>query len=653
MARKRKPEDSPDAQGTLFEDDYLLRSAGEIVRRPDVALSELVANAWDAGAARVSIEIPENRTDELVVEDDGTGMTKEQFSQRWRTLGYNRVKNQGTMAEFPPERTGSRRRAYGRNGAGRHAMFCFADEYSVRTQRDGEGTEALVRVSRGVAPLTIGILRSFPAEGHGTRLSVRVVRSLPDPDRVREVVSSRFLHDPGFEVTVNGRAVPLQEREGHIQSDTLKVSDAVSIEVIVIEGDAGRTKHQSGVAFWVGGRLVGQPGWTVGQSQLLDGRTRSGRRLTFIVKSDDLFDEVLPDWTGFRPSPLMLEVEQRVTDHVSKVLRENMASRAKETTRQILRDHRPQLDTLDPSARLEIAEMVQSMTASDPFLPAEAVSAALDGAIAVKARSAALFEKIMGLADQDLEGLNRLLDEWTVRDALTVLDEIGRRIREVETLEKMMGRRDVNELQVLHPLVTSARWLFGPEFESAEFASNVTIRRAVEKVFGQKLKKSVFKNPSNRPDLLFLADSTVSAVGTEDFSGQSNLTTLKRVLLIELKKGGSAVGREALIQAEGYVEDLLTCGLLDGPPYINAFVVGDEVEPRVTTVRKVGDQPERARIELHSFSQLVRTANIRLFKVRDRVKERYESQGRDLLDEILGEKQLPLVVIPEGPHATS
>ncbi len=44
---------------SLFEDDYLIRSLGTIVTQPDIALTELVANAWDAGATEVSIFIPE------------------------------------------------------------------------------------------------------------------------------------------------------------------------------------------------------------------------------------------------------------------------------------------------------------------------------------------------------------------------------------------------------------------------------------------------------------------------------------------------------------------------------------------------------------------------------------------------------------------
>ncbi len=40
-------------QGSLFEEDYLLRTLGAIVHSADIALTELVANAWDAGASQV------------------------------------------------------------------------------------------------------------------------------------------------------------------------------------------------------------------------------------------------------------------------------------------------------------------------------------------------------------------------------------------------------------------------------------------------------------------------------------------------------------------------------------------------------------------------------------------------------------------------
>ncbi len=122
-----------ETQGTLFEEDYLLRTLGTLANSADVALTELVANAWDAGASEVSITIPEKYTELLIVEDDGTGLTRDNFHCRWMKLGYNRLKHQGKKVEFPPERQGNRL-AYGRNGVGRHGLLCFNNEYEVKTK---------------------------------------------------------------------------------------------------------------------------------------------------------------------------------------------------------------------------------------------------------------------------------------------------------------------------------------------------------------------------------------------------------------------------------------------------------------------------------------------------------------------------------------
>jgi len=42
-------------QESLFEEDYLLRTLGALARVPDIALTELVANAWDAGTNKDEI----------------------------------------------------------------------------------------------------------------------------------------------------------------------------------------------------------------------------------------------------------------------------------------------------------------------------------------------------------------------------------------------------------------------------------------------------------------------------------------------------------------------------------------------------------------------------------------------------------------------
>ena len=62
--------------GSLFEENYLVRSLNNsIVSQPDIALTELVANAWDAGATRVNIFIPDKKGDKLKIMVQGSQKT--------------------------------------------------------------------------------------------------------------------------------------------------------------------------------------------------------------------------------------------------------------------------------------------------------------------------------------------------------------------------------------------------------------------------------------------------------------------------------------------------------------------------------------------------------------------------------------------------
>ena len=71
------------------------RHAGSVVHDPHIAIVELVANCWDAGAACVEIAWPEETEGEIAIADDGVGMSDKEFRHRWMTLNYDRVAAQG------------------------------------------------------------------------------------------------------------------------------------------------------------------------------------------------------------------------------------------------------------------------------------------------------------------------------------------------------------------------------------------------------------------------------------------------------------------------------------------------------------------------------------------------------------------------------
>ena len=631
-----------------------MRVLGTLARSPEVALTELVANAWDAGASFVNIVIPDDYGETLVVRDDGCGMTPEQFRKRWMTLGYNRVSHQGLLADLPPERKDWNRRAFGRNGVGRHGLLCFASEYQVESLRDGTGGRYVVRTTDGENPFILLSEEFFAAEGHGTTLTATVAFNLPKPEGIRNVLSARFLHDPQFTVIVNGQSVPLWEHSGLIDRVSLKITDDLSVEVFFIDSTrAARTTQHQGVAFWVGGRLVGNPSWILGTRLVIDGRTRIAKQHTVVVKIDGSFDEVLPDWSGFRESELVAKLYKVIGDYVEEMFRQLSRGRIQDTTETVLREHRQDIESLMPLARLEVAEFMERYTAQEPLVQPESLSAAVRAMIQIeKTRcGAALLEKLSKLSEEDIEGLNKLLESWSVRDAATVLEEIDRRLIVIEALNRLSGDKKADELHTLHPLVTEARWLFGPEFDSPEYASNVSLMTAALEIFKKRATSTTFLNSRKRPDLLVLADMTISLVATERYDDTNALSMMGEILLIELKRGDSEITRENLNQANDYVDDLLSSGLIDGTPRIRAFVVGHKIGDKMQTVRTIGEH-ERGKICVTTYYQLVRTANKRLFRLREQLSLRYEELSTpDVLKRVLAEP-LQLQLRAQGAAST-
>lgn len=626
-------------QGSLFEEDYLIRTLGNLSHRADVALTELVANAWDAGASKVDITIPDELEQKLIIEDDGIGLTKDQFHDRWMKLGYNRLRHQGKHVEFPQGRNGNRL-AYGRNGIGRHGLLCFNDQYIVVTRKDGEESTFSISTLSESQPFVLQNESTRKETGNGTRLEVFVQRNLPNPDRILEVISARFLHDPKFVVLINGRSVPLEEHQGLIDQSVLKINDEITLEVMFIDTQkAARSTIYQGVAIWQGGRLVGEPSWTLGTSSVLDGRTRFAKRYTFVAKTNDLSEHVNEDWTGFFHNDIMEEVYSKLSRFIMDAFRTLAKGLVDETKASIRNEFKEQYSELSPLGKYEVNEVIESVVEAYPTSNQETLGIAVEAVIKLeKTRSGkALLQKLSQFSDDDISGLNRLLDQWTIKDALSVLDEISRRMSVVEAIEKLSGDSMIDELKILHPLVSGARWLFGPEFDSAEYTSNKQLRTIVKKIFKIDPNENIFENEQKRPDLFLLSGSTASITGAEQFNIDTNLLEMRRILIIELKRGGSSLSRKNRDQAVHYVEDFIGCKELTGNPDIFAFVVGETVSGKVVGKQRVGDT---GHVCVTTFAQLVDTARRRLFNLQEKLTERYKGvTGVELVQKL---KQMEL-----------
>lgn len=627
-------------QNSLFEDDYLLRELGQVAHVPQVALTELVANAWDAGATRVDLILPSEIDGVLTVTDDGHGMSSAQFKKRWMTLRYDRLKHQGSEVEFPSGRCARPRGAYGRNGVGRHGLLCFADSYEVQTWRDGVLATFVVATESGPSPFVLRSETLGNRDGSGTRLSVHVSRKLPDADEILTVLAARFVHDPEFEIRVNGVQRPFSEIDGRVSEETLNLGPGRSATVIVI--DSTRLNHSSvhqGIAFWVQRRLVGSPSWSVGQVANFDGRTRFARRYKVIVDTQGYEVDVEQDWTSFRATDAVRDLYRATVDHIGKIAQDLAAEVVEAASEDALTKNRSELATLGQGARLEVAEFTKVIAQAHPTISPDFLATAVKAVIHLeKTKSgAALLQKLSALPHNDVDGLDRLLNEWTVKDALRVLDEIDSRISVIETIRRLADDPHTDELHTLHPLILRSRWLFGPEFESQEYCSNVTLQTVARELF--KSSQAQFINERNRPDIVVLPEKTTwQMTGIESFDPvDPTLMQMQHVLVIELKKGGFELTRKEVNQADGYVQDIASSGAMSGTPFISAWVVGQKVAAGVAREKEVGDGNRKyGRVRAATFGSLVDTANARLLKLRNVLSDRYgDASTDDLLNRVL------------------
>lgn len=96
-------------------------------------LSEVVANAWDADAQKVCVEI-DLKESIISIRDDGCGMTRDEFIDRFLFVGYKRREEIGDRTPH------FNRLPMGRKGIGKLSSFSIANVVTVFTLNDGERT---------------------------------------------------------------------------------------------------------------------------------------------------------------------------------------------------------------------------------------------------------------------------------------------------------------------------------------------------------------------------------------------------------------------------------------------------------------------------------------------------------------------------------
>lgn len=390
--------------------------------------------------------------------------------------------------------------------------------------------------------------------------------------------------------------------------------------------------------------MFGEPSWELGKQTIRDGRTKIAKRYTIIVMSDDLYDEVLQDWTGFKESDVMNEVYKKVLEYINDFIKEISKEKIEETKIDIVKEKIEEIRLLNKSSQDEVASFIDEIIEIQPDIQLDTLSIAVDTMINIqKARTGQdLLRKLSEFSEDDIEALNNILNNWSIKDIQVTLDSIDKRILVIEAIERLCLEKTTDELHTLHPLVAQAKWLFGPEYDSDMYTYNRTLMTVIRDVF-KSIKYKEIENPERRPDLVIFEESSIAPYCFEDWNEENNINECKRILIIELKKGGFEIKQNEIMQAMSYVNAIYSSSSLPAKPTINAYVVGGKIS---NTLSRDIKMDETKKICCCTYFELVSTAKKRLFKLQETLTERYEKMSTEnIVSKVLKEpKQVEITL---------
>ncbi|PZU94191.1 MAG: hypothetical protein DCE90_15085 [Pseudanabaena sp.] len=580
-----------------FSSNFLYKHAGRIIQRSDFAIIELVANCWDAGARNVKIQYPSHEDDLLVIEDDGIGMTEDEFKFRWNDINYERLKHQGREVVVSGD-TQRKRTVFGKNGVGRHAVFCFTDEYYIETSNRNSPslTKAIVTISKtdtSRSPFNIEIVsRSKDTTWHGTKIYGKVSRGFTDynTEKIIDLISLKFIADPEFQITVNGRKVAFENLDS-ISERILVEDEEFTRDLSISRIDTqtvGRTTQQTGIAWWVNKRLVGKASWDGYEHSILDGRRASAKRYSYIVQANFLENFIQQDWSDFTDDQQVDKAKKVAYSAIEKDLSMLTKDEKKEKVKAALSANSGNVRKLPPMSKIQIVNFAEQVSDKCPSVKQGDLNSLIEIlANLEKTRTGySLLEKLAKCSIDDLSDLDDILGKWSVYDAKQVLDELRFRLLLIGELEKLVEVKTTDELHQLQPLFQKGLWMFGPKFESVEFTSNRSLLNVIKNLLDKKYQNvGLVSEPRRRPDFVVIPSqesiegSSISLYCRDayDSDNDNEVQGLEEIIIIELKRGGFEISKKEKRQAEDYAKELLDSGKVNDSTKIICYVLGSKI----------------------------------------------------------------------------
>lgn len=185
-------------------------------------IAELVSNSWDADASSVIIHFDDIQEKEIIVQDNGTGMTFEELNNCFLKIGRNR------RIETKKSYTPNARPILGKKGLGKLSVFGIGRQITITTIKNGIKNEFMMnyndikQCNDGTYRPQLCILDQVTSELQGTTIRIQKIsrKTAFDAKGIAVDLSKRFtIFSDGFKVLIR-----------HNSNDAIQVKNDLYLE---------------------------------------------------------------------------------------------------------------------------------------------------------------------------------------------------------------------------------------------------------------------------------------------------------------------------------------------------------------------------------------------------------------------------------------
>ncbi len=500
------------------------------------AIVELISNSYDAMAKNVWITIPVERpiktNDQIVVKDDGHGMTYEECNNFYLQVGRDRRK--GNFNKTKPYNGLNPRKIQGRKGIGKLAGFGIADQLSIYTVRDEEISCFVMEFSKLTESEQFANLEGYsptplPEDGQRTTSKpctivtldqLKITRKIEEETFKRSIARRLLVLDESFNIYINGNKlsrdeIPFQFRfpneTGSWETDKLENGE----EIQWWAGFSKKTipeEEQRGLVVYVRGKLAQTP-WFFDLSGGIWGQ-HGLQYLTGEIKADFLDDEVDliatdrggVQWENSKAIPL----KKWGQDKIKELLNEWVVKRVEKKQKSPTVIKYKELAEKLPKKERDIFHKVVNRICSIPQIDKDEEGTEIADMLVEVAYDALInrnfleiIRHLKTLSSEDHRKISDTLADWDIIEAINTAQLVKGRLEIINKFQQMIDE-NYREKPDMQDYLREHPWLIDPKW------TTLAHEQSLDNVLHDKfeLPKSGTEDGSRRPDFVCLGDGT-------------------------------------------------------------------------------------------------------------------------------------------------